>query len=776
VWGSLPAASPTARRAYLVPRELPPGPAGFVGRTAEMEELSKALDQERQRDAFLAVIHGPPGVGKSALAITFAHSVRSRFRGGQLFAQMRGEGGGTAAVNSLIQHFVQSLRDPQDPFPGDAAEFREQYRYLTDGPYLTDGSGVLFVLDDVSPDLDIAALRPANPACALVVTCRERPSWLDVSYERELKPLPEQDALDLLRTTVGPDRVNSQEKLSLDLAVQCRGEPQALRAAGTALANRPNWDIGLLLRIANAALARLATQRSRPESFDAAYTLLTVDEQEALRALGVLGARSFAPWMLATALGTNEARGSRLASRLADAGLIDRYNSGSGAPTYVVEESVRNYAYDCAVTEGEAAETERRLDRLKEGPPLEAIGSIDELLQAHGGFTPAIDAVRNAISQARERDNRAREAAACAALADLYVDLGDMISADDLARLALSKGDSHSRARASRCLARIERRRHDFQAAIGHADRGLAQAAEAKDVPERIRVLEEKAVAVAAQGAAGETEAEKISAEVLRLCRSLGETGDPLLPGAMWARGNVLFHAHRYDEASGVLTAAKERAEALDQPRYSAWIDYLHARAALAAGDRAAAERYATQGLAAFAALRNRYGTAHCRYQLGQIHLASGHLDDAARSLREALESFRNCGDSWSESEISLGLARVYRRSAQIREAVQLQWDARRGYKQLGRRGEARKAMRELAGTVLTALRPRAVAVWMKVGFRRVLRPAGGRAGHLLAAILVAAAVGFAVYASLVPSTLLSAFGWVASLLLLAAGVAVQAG
>lgn len=770
----------TTRRAYLVPRELPPGPASFVGRNAEIEELRNALRREREHGAFLAVIHGAPGVGKSALAITFSHIVSAQFPRGQLFAQMRGagEGDGAAAAGALIRQFVRALRDPEDEFPGNDETFRKEYRLLTDD------RAILFVLDDVPPDLDIAALRSINPACAFIVTCRDVPSWSDVSYEKELGPLPEEDALELLRKTIGSDRVDKQERLSLNLVAGCLGEPQALIAAGTALASRPNWDLGMLLGVTMPALSPPArVRRRRTGSFDAAYAMLTTDEQEALRALGVLHERTVSPWMLATMLGTTEARGNRLASRLADACLIERYTSGSGAPTYVVEESVRDYAYKRAVIEDETVDdgprliAEEQANRLHEDRPFEEIGSIDELLQAHGDFTSAISAVRNAMSAAHERDSLPHEAYACAALADLYVDLGDMVSGEDLARQAIEKDKDRSGARANRCLVRIERRRHNLEAAVKYADRGLYQAQTADDLAEQIRILQEKAVALAIWGVADE--AEEISAEALRLCKSLGDAGHRLLPGVMWARGTVLFYAHRHSEAAEILGEARRLAEPeeLNQPDSGAWIDHMQSTVALAAGDRPMAERYAAQALTTFTSLRNRYGTAHARYQIGQIHFASGHLEDAARSFREALESFRNCGDYWIESEISLELARVYTRSAQIRAAVQLQWDARRGYKQLGRRTEARGAVRELSRTVLAGLRPRTAEVWLRVVLRRMLaRRQGGSVSLLVADGLTGAAAILAVYAGLTSNTLLAVLCGAASFLALVAAYAGWAG
>lgn len=337
-----------------------------------------------------------------------------------------------------------------------------------------------------------------------------------------------------------------------------------------------------------------------------------------------------------------------------------------------------------------------------EGGPDEKIRSLDQLLERHGGYTSAIDGVRNAMSMARERGSRVGEADACAALAELYADLGDMIAAEDLAQRAIRIGDDHSRARAHRCLARIERRRHRLDLAVEHADRATAYALQVDDLSERVRILQEKAVVVALQGAL--TEAEEINAAALRGCESLGDAGQSLLPGVRWCRGSVLLHAGRYDEASDVLADGKRRAEDLGQPRLAAWIDQVCARVALAAGDFEAGERYATEGMNAFAALRNRYGTAHCRYRLGQIHLGCHRIDEAVRFLREAMESFGNCGDTWIECKVSLELADAYRRRGQIRNAIRLQRIARRTYRQLGGGAQARQATWAMLRTPFTGL------------------------------------------------------------------------
>jgi tetratricopeptide (TPR) repeat protein len=704
------AAQPLASRDYLVPRELPPGPADFVGRHDELQQLEAAINRPRDAGPFIAVIHGDPGIGKSALAVTFARQMAPSFPAGQLFVQMHGATDLPGKAEDLIEYFVVALKAPDDPVPTEGGELRDKYRELTMG------CSVLFVLDDIPVNLDIDALCLASPTCAFIVTCREEPEWPAASCEWiALGELAESEALSMLSASIGEDRVSKEEKPSRDLASLCGRQPQALRAAGTAVANRPDWDIRLILEQTHAALKRKARQRSG--TFDTAYALLTADEQRALQVLGAIDRPQIRPWMLAAALGTSEAGGHRLASRLADAGLIERYNPGSGTPSYRVEDPVLRYA-SLQLADEEFADTVRSMVGVAERDQGdESLASLDELLKIKDGgtsFTAAIGKVRSVLSSAQERRSKAGEAEACAALAELYADLGDMIGAEELARRAIGISSDmadlgHARARAGRCLVRIERRHHRLDSAIEHANRALASAESVNDQPERIRILQEKAVVLAMNELP--VEAAAMSEAALDACGSPDVDGASLRPGVRWSRGTVLLHARRYREAAVVLAAGKREAEEQGQPRMCAWIDLVSAHVAFETCDYDAGERYATAAMDVFTGLRHRYGTAHCRYQLGQISLARGRLE-ADRSLREALETFHNCADSWIEGEVSLVLAEAYRRQGQVRAAIGLQLKARRSYHRMNGQAQARQATRELIRTLLTGPPARLRMLW----------------------------------------------------------------
>jgi tetratricopeptide (TPR) repeat protein len=697
-------------RPYLVPRELPPAPSSLFGRDKEVADLLYRISRGSDVDngPFIAAICGGPGIGKSALALTVAHKAAASFRDGQVFVQMRGGRDQAPEAGDLIEHFVTALKGPTDDLAPSLGALKEQYAALTKR------YSVLFVLDDVAPTINISAIRPDNPKCAIIVTCRGEPDWPGVSYHRvRLDPLEAPDAISMLRATVGGDRPSQEEQPYLRrLATQCGGEPLALRAAGTALADRPNWDIRLITRQASSAFWAPALEHSRIGIFDAAYALLTTDEQRALRVLGTLQIPDFAPWMIAVALQVSEDKGHRLASRLTDASLIERYNPGSGTPLYRAEEPIMRYARLRADADESPEETRRwrqlfedERDRRRKGSFNAEIGSLDELLQSHGGFRASIQAVRHAMSLARERDSSIGVASACAALAELYTDLGDIVAAEDLAQQAIEVEDTRSRARSYRCLTRLERRRHRLGLAIQHADHALRYASQAGDRAEQARILVEKAVVVASQGEP--EKADEICAEAVRICEELKDAAGSLRVGVRWCQGRVWLHAGRYDEAARILEEGKRMAEDLREERLGAWIDHTSAGVALATGNAVAAERYALDGLDAFTTLRHRYGMAHCRHRLGQIRMRQMKVADAIRLLQGALESFHNCGDIWIESEASLDLADAYRRNGQIRVSLQMQRVARRAYRQLGRSRHSRRANWLLVRTLLACLIPR---------------------------------------------------------------------
>jgi transcriptional regulator with XRE-family HTH domain len=155
-----------------VPRQLPGARRMFAARQGELAALTQLVDQ---RDAgsggsLLAVVEGTAGVGRTALAVRWAHQVADRFRDGQLFADLGGFSPDGRAVEpaEVLRGFLAALGVPPERFPAQPAEPAAMYRSL-----LADRQ-VLVVLDNAHDSRQVRALLPGGAGCVTVVTSRSR--------------------------------------------------------------------------------------------------------------------------------------------------------------------------------------------------------------------------------------------------------------------------------------------------------------------------------------------------------------------------------------------------------------------------------------------------------------------------------------------------------------------------------------------------------------------------------------------------------------------------
>lgn len=143
------------RRAQATPHQLPLTVNGFVNRRGDLAVLDTLVgvmpsDQVPGRTTAMAVstIAGAPGIGKTALAVHWAHRVRSNFADGDLYIDMRGYGPGprveaVQALDTLLRALdVAPDRIPVD-LDGRAALFRS----------LLNGKRVLVLIDNVASEI-----------------------------------------------------------------------------------------------------------------------------------------------------------------------------------------------------------------------------------------------------------------------------------------------------------------------------------------------------------------------------------------------------------------------------------------------------------------------------------------------------------------------------------------------------------------------------------------------------------------------------------------------
>jgi tetratricopeptide (TPR) repeat protein len=245
-----------------VPRQLPPMPAYFTSRASELQALDAvvaATGNGPGAAAPVAVVVGPGGVGKTALAITWAVHNAERFPDGQLYADMRGFSPESAAEpQEVLAAFLRALGVAPERVPVGLAEQVTLFRTVTAGLRL------LVVVDNAASAAQVRPLVPAAAGCMVVVTSRLRLDSLFSEGARfvEIDPLPQAHAVELLARAVGQPRVVDQRQDVVELARLCGRLPIALRVAGARLAARPRWPVARVV-------AELSDERSRLDRLSA---------------------------------------------------------------------------------------------------------------------------------------------------------------------------------------------------------------------------------------------------------------------------------------------------------------------------------------------------------------------------------------------------------------------------------------------------------------------------------------------------------------------------
>ncbi|WP_017569709.1 ATP-binding protein [Nocardiopsis halotolerans] len=340
-----------------IPRQLPLPATGFVDRTAHLRQLD-ALAREAGTGVPVAVLAGPPGVGKTALAVHWAHQARDRFPDGDLYANVHGHvPGPRAEAAQVLDAILRALGVPPDRIPLDVYGRSALYRSEINDKRL------LVVIDDVLDAAQVRPLLPASPGCMVVVTSR---STLPGLVAREgaqrfpLDVLPIEDSVSLLRSTVGA-RVDSEPRAAHELAEHCARLPLALRVVAERLLDRSDAALSDLV-------AELATEESRLDALaeedelsdlravmTASYQDLHTDTARFFRLLGLHPGPEFSPGAAAALTDTSLPETRRLLDRLTRANLVERPREGR----YRLHDLVRLYAVERVdAEEGRKAKSE----------------------------------------------------------------------------------------------------------------------------------------------------------------------------------------------------------------------------------------------------------------------------------------------------------------------------------------------------------------------------------------------------------------------------------
>jgi DNA-binding SARP family transcriptional activator len=277
-----------------VPRQLPTAARHFTGRTVELAALTGLLDQpggQMPGTVVISAIGGTAGVGKTALALHWAHQVAYLFPDGQLYVNLSGFGpsGTPTAPAEVVRDFLDALGVPPEGIPHSPDAQASLYRSMLSGKRM------LIVLDNARDSDQVRPLLPGNPGCLVVVTSRSQLTGLIATEGARLIPLDlltEEDAREVLTRRVGTGRIAAEPEATAELIRLCARLPLTLSVVAARAVIQPKLALSVLAEEVREAGNRLDalnagdTATNLRKVFSWSYLQLSDNAQRMFRLLG----------------------------------------------------------------------------------------------------------------------------------------------------------------------------------------------------------------------------------------------------------------------------------------------------------------------------------------------------------------------------------------------------------------------------------------------------------------------------------------------------------
>ncbi|MEU4981681.1 tetratricopeptide repeat protein [Streptomyces sp. NPDC021969] len=672
-----------------LPRDIPE----FVGRAGELRILltEATVGNDASTALPVTVIHGMPGIGKTALAVHAAHQLTPAYPDAQLYVDLRGYSGQQPLDPAEALAGLLHTTGWHGELPSTVDERATRWREWTAR------RRALVVLDNARDAAQVVPLLPGSPACRVLVTTRNRLAGLDGSASLFLDTLSGQEAASLFARVVGTSRVAAEPESLRRVADACACHPLALQVLASRFRHREAWDLQHLLD-------RLARANRPLQEFDAlidavfsfSYTGLETRTQELFRLLALHPGPDLT-LSEAAALGGPEFRDEpagleRCIEELLDSSLLEEPVRGR----YRLHDLTRSYAAQVGMdTDAEGVQraatgrlaahylaTAHRANRLAR-PHRRAL----PLPLPHGTASwpePAValsDADEASVWLTVERANLMAVGGMAAAEHPQYAVLypcvlawslklwGAWGVASELFEAALpALRTSGNRA----LLAQTLTARADLLAQRNHGE-ALESATEALSIHEDLQDAHGRADALFQSGRArlaaghGDT-ALPVLDQALALYRTVGDPSGEA--DCLNVQGAALSYAGRYDEALRKVQRMEAIYERLPDPHGLAQALNNRGELHFVQGRFMDAHACYERSLVLMRRYGGRVDLAILSTNLGAVHQAMGRTDEALTHFERALAAHRDSGDSLGEADALIRTGTAHARSGRRGEAL----------------------------------------------------------------------------------------------------------
>jgi tetratricopeptide (TPR) repeat protein len=349
-----------------VPRQLPGAVRGFAGREVELGALSALLDQAAETGGAVVIsaIGGTAGIGKTALALTWAHQVAARFPDGQLYVNLRGfdPAGAPASPAEVVRGFLDAFEVPAGRIPVSLDAQAALYRSLLAG------RRVLVVLDNARDAAQVRPLLPGAPGCMVIITSRSQLTSLitaESARSMTLDLLTPGEARQLLAGRLGPDRVAAEPEAAGQIITSCARLPLALAIVAARAVTHPQFPLAALARELRDTSGSLEAFGGDADAdartvFSWSYDQLSSDAARLFRLLGLHPGPDISVHAAASLAGVPPQQARPWLAELARAHLLTEQAPGR----FSFHDLLRAYAGELACARDPAAQRQAAMHRM----------------------------------------------------------------------------------------------------------------------------------------------------------------------------------------------------------------------------------------------------------------------------------------------------------------------------------------------------------------------------------------------------------------------------